>query len=82
MNAYHILVIILSIALIIFLVLAMVAAGMMIALLMEAKKVAKKAENTAENIEAFSNTLKSVATPIAFVKILTSIFNLKKSKKK
>ena len=56
MDAYHILVIILSVSLFIFLVLAIVAAVLFITVLKRADKITKQAEDVVDNIHSISSS--------------------------
>lgn len=64
MNAYQILVVILSIALAIFLVLAIIATALFIQLLRGMKNLPEKAEDIMDNLRDVSDAIRDTASPL------------------
>ncbi|MEI6237294.1 MAG: hypothetical protein WCP03_01690 [Candidatus Saccharibacteria bacterium] len=75
MDAYEVLVIILSVTLAIFLVLAITATIMLIAILKKLKAAAVSAQQFAENVETFSSSMLKASGPINFVRAILSTLN-------
>lgn len=82
MDAYHVLVIILSVSLFIFLVLAIVAVVLLITVLRRADKISKQAEEVVDNIQSISSSLRSVAVPAAILRLITKAFKASHRHKK
>ena len=78
MDAFEILVVILSVTLAIFLILSIVAVSYLIFILKKAKIISEHAEHIAENVEEASNKFKSVAGPAALFTIIPKIIKLRK----
>jgi tellurite resistance protein TehA-like permease len=78
MDAYEVLVIILSVMLAIFLLLAIAATIVILTIFIKFKKVAKSAERVAQNVEDFSSSMMDARGPINF---MGAIFNLFKDGK-
>lgn len=83
MDAYGILVIILSVTLAIFLVLAIVLTVFVIKLVNTLRSIAAKAENIADNVEHVGELFRKTATPVAITNLISnmvSMFHKKKGK--
>lgn len=78
MDAFEILVVILSVTLAIFLVLAIIATSYIIYVLNKLKSIADHTEVIAENIEAASNKFKSIAGPAAIFSLIPKIVKMRK----
>lgn len=78
MDAFEILVIILSVTLAVFLVLAIIATSYLIAVLKKAKVISEHVENVAENVEEASAKFKSFAGPAAVMSLVTKLIRLRK----
>lgn len=81
MDAYQVLVIILSVMLAIFLVLAAIAMIFVIKLMRRINQLANHAESVADNFNRFSSSFKKAAIPAAILKVIFSAFNNKRSSK-
>jgi hypothetical protein len=73
MDAYQILVIILSTTLAIFLVLAIVLIALLIELSKKLNRFAKSAESVVDNVEQASSTIREYAAPAAFMQQIIKI---------
>lgn len=83
MDAYHILVIVLSVLLGIFLVLSIVAAALVVKLVKSLRQIVAKGEQLVDAAEEIGNTFRHNAGAAALVKMLLSfITNAHKSKNK
>ncbi len=82
MDAYHVLVIILSVSLFIFLVLAIVAAVLFITVLKRADKITKQAEDVVDNIHSISSSFRNIAVPAAILRVITKAFKASRRHKK
>jgi len=80
MDAYEVLVIILSVTLAIFLILAIATMIMLIIILKKLKGVANSAQQFAQNIESFSESMLKASGPINFVRTILSAINNGKSR--
>lgn len=78
MDAFEILVVILSVALAIFLILSIVAVSFLIVLLKKAKAIGDHAEAVAQNIEDASHKFKSAAGPAAAIGLLAKLTKFRK----
>jgi hypothetical protein len=78
MDAFEILVVILSVTLAIFLILSIVAVSMLIYILKKAKLISEHAEVIAENLETASNKFRNFAGPAAVLSILPKLLKLRK----
>lgn len=77
MDAYEILVIILSITLAIFLILAIIATIFLIKVLKNAEKISEHVESVANNIETASNQFKKYSAPAGVVQFFTQMIRKK-----
>lgn len=75
MDAYEVLVIILSVILAIFLILAIIVMAMLISILKKVKRAAGSAQQFAENIEVFSKSILKTSGPINFVRTIFNTIN-------
>lgn len=83
MEAFEILIIILSVVLTIFLIIAIILSIVLIKLTRSIKRVADRAENVVGNVESAASAFRGAAGSLAAGKFLTNIFDLvSKSKKK
>ncbi len=86
MDAFEILVIILSTILAICLLLAVISGVIIIKILSEVRKIIARAEDVLDNVEAVGQFLKKTAAPMAITKVVANIIetitlNKHKSKK-
>jgi len=85
MDAYGILVIILSITLAIFLVVSIIVGVMLMKILKKVQHIVEQAEHVADNAVKLGETIHNIATPVAagklFSNIAASIFSKKSAKK-
>jgi len=77
MDAFEILVVILSITLAIFLVLAIVATAYLIKVLKNAEKISDHVETVASNLESASNQFKKFSAPAGVVQFFTQMLRKK-----
>jgi F0F1-type ATP synthase membrane subunit b/b' len=75
MDAFEILVVILSVTLAIFLVLAIIATVFLIKILSKVNHITEQAESVANNIEAASEKFKQAAGPAALASVFAKLFN-------
>lgn len=73
MDAYHILVVIISVLVILQLVVLVVAGVWMVKLLKDLKEITEKAKHVATNVESVSDFFQKTAGPMAIVKLLANI---------
>jgi K+-sensing histidine kinase KdpD len=76
-DAYGVLVIILSITLAVFLILAIIATVLIIRVLKHVNAISEKAELMADNLQEASKNFSKVAGPMAIVQALGGIFKHK-----
>ena len=81
MDAYGILVIILSIALAIFLILAIILTVIVIKLANTLRNIAAKAESIADNVEHVGELFRKTATPIAITNLVSNMVSMFHKKK-
>ena len=79
MDAYEVLVIILSVFLTVFILLGIILLIMFIQILKRAKKVTASLEGVVNNVEVFSYKMSKTAAPLAFLKIVTDMFRRNKT---
>lgn len=82
MDAFEILVIILSVALAIFLLLAIAAAAYTVKVLKHLKSITEKADHVADNIDSVSEFFRKTAGPAAIAKLIANIVDSVRSNKK
>lgn len=75
MDAFEILVIILSVTLAIFLVLAIIATTYLIKILKKVNLITEHAESVASNIESASEKFRQAAGPAALASVFAKLFN-------
>ncbi len=73
MDAYHILVIVLSVVLAIALLIAVIAGVIIVKILSEVRKLIARAEGVLDNVEAVGQFLKKTAAPMAITKVVANI---------
>lgn len=78
MDAFEILVVILSVTLAIFLILSIIAVSYIIYILKKAKLISNHAEVVAQNVEEASEKFKSFAGPAAVVSMVAKLSKLRK----
>lgn len=78
MDAFEILVVILSVTLAVFLILSIVAVSYLIYILKKAKVISEHAEQIAQNVEDASQKFKSVAGPAAIFTLIPKILKIRR----
>lgn len=66
MDAFEILVVILSITLAVFLIIGIIFMSLFVELMKKLNRIADKAETAIDNIEEVSNSIRKIASPLAF----------------
>ena len=79
MDAFEILVIILSITLAIFLIIAIIAGVLLVKVLNRIDTITERAENIVTNIDGFSEKIKQFAVPTAVMSMVTKVLKQYKS---
>ncbi len=82
MDAFEILVLILSIVLAISLVLSIICLSLLIYILKSFKRIMKTAESVADNVESASEFFKNTTMSGAAVKLMSNVMNMFSSNKK
>jgi hypothetical protein len=73
MDAYQVLVIILSVALAVFLVLAIVLTAIFVKVMLTVKRITTKAESVMDDVESVSDFFRKSAAPVAIGKLISNI---------
>lgn len=81
MDAYQILVIVLSVAFGILLIISGVFLFLLIKVLKQVKRITEKADHVMDGVESVSEVLKKSAGPLAISRVLTGFFTAVKKRK-